>query len=128
MLGEPNGAQNGPSRVERSERACMWWHVERRGSWEGRAHQTAIHLAHAVWLSPTLFPRPFATLPLLSLRWPRARLLGLRRSRTRFLPPSSCSSFFRVHAHRLGPPQVQTLVRYAIAGRDSSFAVGREAS
>lgn len=58
----------GPGENERnergeSERACTWWHVERRGSWEGPAHQTAaIHLAHGVLLSPTLFSWPFATL------------------------------------------------------------------
>lgn len=45
------------------ERACTWWHVERRGSWEGPAHQTtAIHLAHGVLLSPTLVSR-LRTLP-----------------------------------------------------------------
>lgn len=50
-------------RASERERACTWWHVERRGSWEGPAHQTAaIHLAHTVLLSPTLFSRPFATL------------------------------------------------------------------
>jgi len=53
------------------ERACTWWHVERRGSWEGRAHQTAaIHLAHAA--RALLFsldrPPPYSAVSPLCLR------------------------------------------------------------
>lgn len=60
---EESEASEASERASECKRACTWWHVERRGSWEGPAHQTAaIHLAHTVPLSPTLFSRPFATL------------------------------------------------------------------
>lgn len=61
-------AADAVERGDERERACTWWHVERRGSWEGPAHQTAaIHLAHSVLLSPTLFSRLHIRYPTLFL-------------------------------------------------------------
>lgn len=61
LIHESKSWRNG-EQVAGARCGCTWWHVERRGSWEGRVHRCN-PLGTRCSANPTL-SRPFATLPL----------------------------------------------------------------
>lgn len=69
LIHESKLLRNGASGCAR--RGCTWWHVERRGSWEGRVYRCN-PLGTRCSANPTL-ARPFATLPWLPLPLPCLR-------------------------------------------------------